>query len=210
MQKKAGKNASDPELRRRRESLAELRKHAPPIAEVMASRTRSITNLRIHIRGNHMTLGEEVPRRFPRIIAGENQPPLESSQSGRLELAAWLTAPDHPLTARVMVNRLWLWHFGEGLVGSPDNFGRLGDRPVNLDLLDWLSRRFVASGWSIKAMHRLIMLSSTYQMSTRFDPVAAADRPREPPALANEPAPARGRGDPRRDPRRQRRARRRP
>ena len=72
-----------------------------------------------------------------------------------------------------MVNRLWLWHFGEGLVGSPDNFGRLGDRPVNLDLLDWLSRRFVASGWSIKAMHRLIMLSSTYQMSTRFDPAAA-------------------------------------
>ena len=72
-----------------------------------------------------------------------------------------------------MVNRLWLWHFGDGLVGSPDNFGRLGDRPVNLDLLDWLARHFVASGWSIKAMHRLIMLSSTYQMSTRFDPAAA-------------------------------------
>ena len=114
---------------------------------------------------------------FPRILAGENQPPLESSRSGRLELAAWLTRPDHPLTARVMVNRLWLWHFGEGLVGSPDNFGRLGDRPVNLDLLDWLSRRFVASGWSIKAMHRLIMLSSTYQMSARFDPVAAQADP---------------------------------
>ena len=95
------------------------------------------------------------------------------ARSGRLELAKWLTGHDHPLTARVMVNRLWLWHFGEGLVGSPDNFGRLGDRPVNLELLDWLARRFIASGWSIKAMHRLIMLSSTYQMSTRFDPAAA-------------------------------------
>ena len=139
----------------------------------MGVEDQAITNLRIHVRGNHLTLGEEVPRRFPRILAGENQPPLESSRSGRLELAAWLTGPDHPLTARVMVNRLWLWHFGDGLVGSPDNFGRLGETPVNPDLLDWLSRRFVASGWSIKAMQRLIMLSSTYQMSTRFDPRAA-------------------------------------
>ena len=139
----------------------------------MSVEDQAITNLRIHIRGNHLTLAEEVPRRFPRIVAGENQPPLESSRSGRLELAEWLTGRDHPLTARVMVNRLWLWHFGDGLVGSPDNFGRLGERPVNLELLDWLSRRFVASGWSIKATHRLIMLSSTYQMSSRFNPAAA-------------------------------------
>ncbi len=96
----------------------------------MCVEDQAIANLRIHIRGNHLTLGEEVPRRFPRILAGENPPPLESSRSGRLELATWLTGRDHPLTARVMVNRLWLWHFGEGLVGSPDNFGRLGDRPI--------------------------------------------------------------------------------
>ena len=165
------------DLRRLRDSLAEFQKQAPPIAEVMSVEDHAIENLRIHIRGNHLTLGEEVPRRFPRILAGENQPPLESSRSGRLELAAWLTRPDHPLTARVMVNRLWLWHMGEGLVGSPDNFGMLGDRPLNLDLLDWLARRFVESGWSLKAMHRLIMFSATYQMSTRFDPAAAQTDP---------------------------------
>ena len=174
--KKTGSGQTEA-VRRLRDELAELQKHAPPIAEVMSVEDQAITNLRIHVRGNHLTLGEEVPRSFPRIVAGENQPPLESSRSGRLELAAWLTGPSHPLTARVMVNRLWLWHFGEGLVGSPDNFGRLGEKPVNLDLLDWLSRRFVASGWSIKAMQRLIMLSSTYRMSTRFDPHAAQADP---------------------------------
>ncbi len=174
--RKAGSGRPE-DLSRLREALAELQKHAPPIAEVMSVEDQAITNLRIHVRGNHLTLGEEAPRRFPRILAGENQPPLESSRSGRLELAAWLTGTDHPLTARVMVNRLWLWHFGDGLVGSPDNFGRLGEKPVNLDLLDWLSRRFVASGWSIKAMQRLIMLSSTYRMSTHFDPRAAQADP---------------------------------
>ncbi len=179
IKKLAGKpdTKSTDDVRRLRAALAELQKHAPPIAEVMSVEDQAITNLRIHVRGNHLTLGEEVPRRFPRVLAGENQPPLESSRSGRLELAGWLTRPNHPLTARVMVNRLWLWHFGEGLVSSPENFGRLGDRPVNLDLLDWLSRRFVASGWSIKAMQRLIMLSSTYQMSSRFDPHAAQADP---------------------------------
>jgi mono/diheme cytochrome c family protein len=174
--KKAGSGPPE-DLSKLRETLAELQKHAPPIAEVMGVEDQAITNLRIHVRGNHLTLGDEVPRRFPRIVAGENQPPLESSRSGRLELAAWLTGPDHPLTARVMVNRLWLWHFGEGLVGSPDNFGRLGEKPVNLDLLDWLARRFVSSGWSIKGMQRVIMLSSTYRMSTRFDPHAAQADP---------------------------------
>jgi cytochrome c553 len=169
---KAGARSPE-DLHRLRDSLAEFRKQAPPVAEVMSVQDQAIVNLRIHVRGNPMALGEEVPRRFPQILAGENQSPLESSRSGRLELANWLIKPDHPLTARVMVNRLWLWHFGEGLVSSPDNFGRLGDQPVNIALLDWLARRFVASGWSIKAMHRLIMVSSTYQMSTRFDRVAS-------------------------------------
>jgi Protein of unknown function (DUF1549)/Protein of unknown function (DUF1553)/Planctomycete cytochrome C len=179
IKKLAGKQDanSQKDLSRLRDALAELRKQAPPIAEVMGVEDQAITNLRIHVRGNHLTLGEEVPRRFPRILAGENQPPLESSRSGRLELAEWLTRPDHALTARVMVNRLWLWHFGDGLVDSPDNLGRLGEKPVNLELLDWLSRRFIASGWSIKAMQRLIMLSSTYKMNSRFDAHAAQADP---------------------------------
>jgi mono/diheme cytochrome c family protein len=175
IKKLAGKGGtqSKEDLRRLRDNLAELQKQAPPIAEAMSVEDQAIANLRVHVRGNHLTLGEEVPRRFLRVLAGENQRPLESSRSGRLELAEWLTARDHPLTSRVMINRLWLWHFGEGLVGSPDNFGRLGDRPVNLELLDWLARRFIASGWSLKNMHRVIMLSSTYQMSSRLDAVAA-------------------------------------
>jgi hypothetical protein len=165
------------ELRRLRDSLADIEKKAPPIAEVMGVEDQTVKDLRIHIRGSHLTLGEEVPRHFPRVLSAANQPAIDATHSGRLELASWLARPEHPLTARVMVNRLWLGHFGEGLVRSPDNFGRLGDQPVHAVLLDWLARRFVASGWSIKSMHRLIMLSSTYQMSTRLDSSAAQADP---------------------------------
>jgi cytochrome c553 len=132
-----------------------------------------IADLPIHLRGSHWTLGEEVPRRFPRAIAGENQTPIPAGQSGRLQLAEWLTRPDHPLTSRVMANRIWRGHFGRGTVPSMDNFGRLGEAPTNQPLLDWLALRFVDQGWSIKQMHRTIMLSSTYQMSSNYDAHAA-------------------------------------
>ena len=89
--------------------------------------------------------------------------------SGRLELAHAIASADNPLTARVMVNRIWQHHFGRGLVASSSNFGVLGERPSHPELLDWLAHRFMASGWSIKAMHRTIMLSATYQQSSRFD-----------------------------------------
>jgi hypothetical protein len=85
-----------------------------------------------------------------------------------LELAEWLTRKDHPLTGRVMANRIWGWHFSEGIVRTPDNFGKMGDRPSHPELLDYLAARFVESGWSVKAMHRLILLSNTYQMSTQI------------------------------------------
>ena len=84
-------------------------------------------------------------------------------------MAQWLTDAKHPLTSRVFVNRLWLWHFGQGLQRSPDNFGLLGQRPTNQPLLDWLAVEFIEQGWSIKQMHRLMLLSSTYQMSSTFD-----------------------------------------
>jgi hypothetical protein len=132
-----------------------------------------IGDLPIHIRGSHWTLGETVPRQFPRAIAGENQPAIPAGQSGRLQLAQWLTRPDHPLTGRVMANRIWRWHFGRGIVPSVDNFGRLGEPPSNLPLLDWLALRFVEHEWSVKEMHRLMMLSNTYQMSTAHDARAA-------------------------------------
>jgi hypothetical protein len=129
-------------------------------------------DVRIHIRGNHQSLGEAAPRRFLQAIAGENQAPIRSG-SGRLELAAKIADAENPLTARVMVNRIWKHHFGYGLVRSTDNFGRTGDAPTHPELLDYLARRFVESGWSVKAMHRLMLLSSAYRMSSAVNPAAA-------------------------------------
>jgi Protein of unknown function (DUF1549)/Protein of unknown function (DUF1553)/Planctomycete cytochrome C len=120
---------------------------------------------RIQVRGSYLRLGESVPRRFPRILAGDEQTPI-SQGSGRMELAKWLANADNPLTARVMVNRIWQHHFGEGIVRSANNFGKLGERPSHPELLDYLADRFVKLGWSIKAMHREIMLSATYQQSS--------------------------------------------
>jgi len=86
----------------------------------------------------------------------------------RKALALWLTEPDHPLTARVMVNRVWHWHFGRGIVGTPNDFGRQGEEPTHPELLDWLASEFVSQGWSLKKLHRLILLSDTYQRSSEF------------------------------------------
>ncbi len=88
----------------------------------------------------------------------------------RLAFARWLTEPEHPLTARVLVNRLWKHHFGMGIVKSLDNFGKNGTPPTHPELLDWLAREFVCQGWSIKAMHRLMMTSSTYRQSSAVTP----------------------------------------
>ena len=107
-----------------------------------------------------------MPRRFLQILARENNPIVESEQSGRLELARFIAHADNPLTARVMVNRVWQWHFGTGLVASSDNFGTLGDRPSHPELLDRLAAYFVESGWSVKRLHRLILGSSVYRMQS--------------------------------------------
>ena len=162
--------AAQTELARVEKEQKDLEAATPDLPRAMGvCENTKIADLPIHIRGSHWTLGETAPRRFPRALAGDDQPPLAANASGRLEFARWLTAPGHPLTSRVMVNRLWRWHFGKGIVPSTDNFGRLGERPVNQPLLDWLSHRFVESGWSVKAMHRLMMLSSTYQMSSTYN-----------------------------------------
>src|SRR5262249_46303980 len=146
------------ELKKRQEEVLALEKAAPVLPEAMGATEGTIANVRIHLRGNHLTLGAEVPRRFPQGLAGAKQPPIGPEQSRRLQLAEWLARRDHPLTARVLVNRVWHWHFGAGLVRSPDNFGVLGDRPSHPELLDWLALRFVEGGWSIKSLHRRIML----------------------------------------------------
>ena len=108
----------------------------------------------------------------PAVLNDGSEPEEMLPEAGgaryRKRLALWLTRPDHPLTARVMVNRIWQGHFGQGIVGTTNDFGRQGQLPTHQELLDWLAAEFVAQGWSIKSMHRLIMLSNTYQMSSRF------------------------------------------
>jgi cytochrome c553 len=134
-------------------------------------------DLAINLRGSHWTLGPVVPRGFLHAITVAKPPAIPEGQSGRLQFAEWLTQPDHPLTSRVMANRIWRWHFGRGIVPSTDNFGRLGERPTNQPLLDWLAVKFVEKQWSMKEMHRLMMLSNTYQMSTKYDAEAAEADP---------------------------------
>ena len=123
----------------------------------------------VYLRGNHANPGKTVPRGFPISIAGSNPPEIKEG-SGRRELAAWLISPENPLSARVMVNRIWQHHFGVGLVRTSANFGAMGDHPSHPELLDFLAARFIESGWSVKAMHRMIMLSSVYQKNSASNP----------------------------------------
>jgi cytochrome c553 len=155
------------------QELAKLRKEAPekistrfPIAHALSE--AAPTDMKVFVRGNPAKLGELAPRRFLRILAGDN-PALFSKGSGRLELAEAIASKDNPLTARVLVNRVWQQHFGRGIVATPSNFGHLGARPTHPELLDYLACRFVESGWSVKALHRDIMLSATYQLSSDAD-----------------------------------------
>jgi len=151
--------------------VEQLEKEMPAFTMVMAADEAEPTDLPIHIRGNHLALAEtKVARGMPEILTrSAPQSPIPAGQSGRLELAHWLVSPDNPLTSRVMVNRLWMWHFGQGIVRSPSNFGLRADRPTHPELLDWLASQLMDNGWSLKRMHRQIMLSSTYQMASDID-----------------------------------------
>ena len=138
----------------------------PDPLTVMAVKDGGPAPMRILVRGSHHNPGKLVPRRFLQILDGSRSGIVDSDQSGRLELARFIASPDNPLTARVMVNRIWQWHFGTGLVASSDNFGTLGDRPSHPELLDRLAAYFVESGWSVKQLHRLILNSSVYRMQS--------------------------------------------
>jgi hypothetical protein len=147
---------------------------APPYATILVDRPVPM-DARVFRRGNPARPGAEVPRRFLKILAGPSRQPFRQG-SGRLELARAIADPANPLVARVMVNRVWMHHFGAGLVLTPSDFGTRAGRPSHPELLDWLARRFVADGWSLKSLHRLIMLSSTYRQSSEARPEGDVQR----------------------------------
>lgn len=124
---------------------------------------------RIQLRGEPDKLGPEVPRRFLELLGGDALP-VDERGSGRLQLAEWFTRPTSPLIARVIVNRLWQHHFGRGLVPSTSDFGTRGEAPSHPELLDYLAAHFMAEGWSLKALHRLLLLSRVYQLASHDNP----------------------------------------
>ncbi len=168
------------ELARRRAVVEEREAASPPEPPyAMSVEEGEIVDLPVHIRGSHLNLADEPQLRgFLRVTDHiVPPPPIPADSSGRLELARWITHPEHPLTARVMANRVWHWHFGRGLVDTPSNFGATGSAPTHPELLDWLARRLVDGGWSVKALHREILLSSTYRLGAGYDAANAAVDP---------------------------------
>jgi len=224
------------------QQIAELeRQHSSPPGERALSVREPgtpVPETRILIRGSHLTPGELVEPAFLTVLRplnSDSEPPLPSQddsqntsplrellgQAGvtptsgrRLMLADWITSPTNPLMARVLVNRLWQQHFGQGLVSTPNDFGRTGQPPSHPELLDWLADEFVTGGWKLKRMHRLILLSRSWQQSSRQSvnypaagrpicpspaPASTAMKGLDPPALETEPPPSGCRSDPRCD-----------
>ncbi|MFM7319466.1 MAG: DUF1549 domain-containing protein [bacterium] len=166
------------DLELQEKKLKALQKNAPPKPLVMTVKEHEkIEDSPVHIRGNSKTLGPRVPRGALSLVAAVPQPQISGQTSGRVEMAGWLTDPRHPLVARVMVNRVWLWLFGQGLVRSPDNFGTTGQVPTHPELLDYLANQFVAQNWSFKSLIRSIVLSQTYAMSSEPLPDSEAKDP---------------------------------
>ncbi|HBH54137.1 MAG TPA: hypothetical protein DDY91_19805 [Planctomycetaceae bacterium] len=144
---------------------AEFFRPRPPRALAVQDEP-DLRDMRLTIRGNAHALGPVVPRGFPKVLQTESPPAIPDYQSGRLELARWITHPRHPLTARVAVNRIWQKLFGEGLVRSVDYLGVRGERPSHPELLDWLARRYQDLGWSQKQLLRELVLSRTYRQGS--------------------------------------------
>ncbi len=146
------------------EQYSTKQKAAPPRAMVLQD-VQPLYQPAVFLRGNPSREGQSVPRQFLEVLSTEQRRPFRSG-SGRLELAQQIVSGDNPMTARVMVNRTWRHHFGRGLVETPSNFGIQGELPSHAELLDWLSIRFIESGWSVKELHRLILRSATYRQSS--------------------------------------------
>ena len=142
----------------------------PPHAMVMVDRPNPVEP-RVFLRGNPGNQGPAVPRQLPAVVTGKDRKPFADG-SGRLEMARQIASKSNPLTARVIVNRVWQWHFGQGFVRTPSDFGLRSDPPTHPELLDWLALRFIDDGWSIKKLHRRIMLSRTYRQASATESAA--------------------------------------
>ncbi|HVX11360.1 MAG TPA: DUF1553 domain-containing protein [Pirellulales bacterium] len=155
----------------------------PDVPGAYAVSEGPVVETRVQRSGEPADLGDVVLRAAPAFLSRGSSPnssgfsDIPAGASGRRQLAEWLTRPDHPLTARVMVNRVWQHHFGKGLVSTPSNFGLRGEPPSHPELLDWLTARFVEGGWSIKGLHRLILLSRAWQLAVSDNPAVAANDP---------------------------------
>jgi len=167
-------SAQGVERRRLRRALQKLKSQLPPAPTTATTiKNDEATRTTIHVlkRGSWEQQGDRVRMRFPRVLASQNTPELPADTSHpRTKLADWLASPENPLTARVIVNRLWLYHFSNGLVNTPNDFGQNGERPSHPDLLDFLALHLIENGWRLKSLHRMILLSNTYRQSSRTPP----------------------------------------
>ena len=154
-----------------RKQITQLEARTPASSLVMCVGELPPVDLAVHLRGSHLKLAGTVMARSTPKVFEEALPPVTvpKHENGRLQLADWIASPKNPLIARVMVNRIWQYHFGTGLVRTSSNFGVRGEQPSHPELLDWLANEFVENGWSVKYMHRLIMNSATYRQSSHIN-----------------------------------------
>jgi len=160
--------AIEARLKKLRARVKTMESEGAPVPKTMSVTAREPRDVAVHVRGDHTNPRDTpTPRGLNELLADQLPvPEIDSTSGGRLELAEWLIDPRHPLTARVMINRIWQGHFGFGLVRTPSNFGLRGEPPTHPRLLDWLAHEFIANGWSIKGMHRLILHSDAYRRSS--------------------------------------------
>jgi len=175
--------SADERMEKLKELEAELKERRakgpqrPMVMGVQEEAPQEIGDTRVHIRGLVHNLGEPVPRGFIQVATYGTPPEIPENESGRRQLGDWLASSNNPLTARVMVNRVWHWLMGSGIVRTTDNFGTVGERPSHPELLDDLAVRFMEENWSVKQLVRRIVLSRTYRQSTVADPKSLATDP---------------------------------
>jgi hypothetical protein len=177
--KEIGAAMKKPDRDRHAVLLAELKPFPKPrpLPATLALQNGAPAKTHVLHRGDYNQPGDEVRAGFPQVLSGVGAAASEPAENVRAPLAHWVASAAHPLTARVMVNRIWKHHFGRGLVGTPSDFGTHGQKPTHPALLDWLAAEFTGRGWSVKAMHRLMLLSATYQQAST---VATAERVHDP------------------------------